>query len=418
MLMTDGGHLVEGVVQQFLTTLCARYPRGRLCRFTVTSQTPKPTSSEWLGFPAAVGDQPWEMRGFWLPAKLTKFSERPADWWIRTVHSTMLARQAAEFGRRHSTELVFAVLNNPGVVYTARRTAEALNVPLVVAVLDPPEWLARGVSLRGRHKTRFMREFKRTLRASDRVAVASEGMREHYAVDYGIHPGPVLIQGIDDSWRVPPRTTLADEEHFFIGFAGNIYAKKEFASLLQALQACDWQLGSRKVVIRVLGRQATLDAAGPANIEYHGSRHFLGTIKFMAGVDVCYVPYWLDGPDYPSTQICFPNKVSTYLAAGRPLFVHAPETSSPARFANKFGLGACCSTRDPADILRSLERYMADADYYASCARATQHALDEELSLSVFLSRFADLVGASADDLLRPESVDLDSLLSCGPQNA
>ena len=135
-------------------------------------------------------------------------------------------------------------------------------------------------------------------------------------------------------------------------------------------------------------------------IEYLGWRPVRETIKVMAQTDVTYLPYWFDKSRQFFVHLCFPNKLSTYLAAGRPVIYHGPEESSVAKFFQRFPVGPCCYSLEPDAIVDSLNRLISDPRFYAYSVRAGQDALNKELSLEVLRRRFASLMGIEESQLL------------------
>ena len=122
-------------------------------------------------------------------------------------------------------------------------------------------------------------------------------------------------------------------------------------------------------------------------------------IEQMSGADVCYVPYWLDSDHLYTARVCFPSKIASYLAAGRPLFVHAPTDSSPALFARRHKVGLTCDSLDADRIIASLDAFVSDRQAYSELARGCTAAIEAELSLKVFHASFADLMGVDVRDL-------------------
>ena len=136
------------------------------------------------------------------------------------------------------------------------------------------------------------------------------------------------------------------------------------------------------------------------HIEYLGWRSVEETVELMSQVDVTYLPYWFDKAYGLSVRLCFPNRLATYLAAGRPVLFHGPEDSSPARFLRRFPAGLCCHSLEEAKIIDSLRRLIIDREFYALATQACQAAREQELDLRVFRRRFAALIGIEEDELL------------------
>lgn len=355
--------------------------------------------------PIAHGRRP-RQRGFrGLGYHFTKASCLPVVLHMRWVQLPTLVKQAVRFGRQHRVELVWAVLESHANILLAKRVATRLGVPLVSTVWDPPygDW-----ALRAEYdpwSRRVLRhDFADAVRASVRCGVASEGMQRELKERYGMD-SVVMIPGIHPRLRRPPGATPRQDTNFIIGFAGNLYAAEAWEALLAALSRVDWRIEGRRVLVRLLGWRAPLETHKRVHIEYLGWRSVEETIEQMSQVDVAYLPYWFDKWHREDVRLCFPGKLSVYLAAGRPVLYHGPEDSSASRFFRRFPVGLCCHSLDESEIVESLRRFIVDRELCANAAVAAQAALDEELDLRVFLRRFAELIGIGEGELLPVESV-------------
>ena len=122
----------------------------------------------------------------------------------------------------------------------------------------------------------------------------------------------------------------------------------------------------------------------------------------LSGCDVCYVPYWFDDAFRAGVELSFPNKMSLYLAAGRPVLFHGPERSTPTRFLERWPVGIACHSLDPRAIADALTVAATDADFHERAAAAIPQALRAELGLHVFRRRFAEFVGVDESVLAAP----------------
>lgn len=394
-----GAAAVGGI---FLRDLCQAYPHDRLCcvAFTGSFQAPPPTDLSWL----PVMTVP-------LPKAhpiIQRLSRGPLRWfasslifqYTRLMQEKKLLDQAVQFAQRHKVELVWGVLGAPLLFHLAGSLAERLSVPLVVTVWDPPEtrdqldWFSRRMALQS---------FDWSVRRSLRCGVASETMGEEYKARYGI-PTTVMIHGIARSQRCPPASHLTSEDRLVIGFAGSFYTDNEWQAFLHALSSINWQIKGRDVVLRILSKNLRVATEGRARIEYLGWRPLQEVIRVLSASDVNYLPYWFDPTHSISVRLCFPNKLTAYLASGRPVFYHGPLDSSPTKFLYKYPAGLCCHSLDKNAIVEALERFVTEEGLYARMTRAGQDALDQELDQQVFLRRFATLVGVAETELMRADA--------------
>ena len=333
-------------------------------------------------------------------AYLTGLLMRP---YARLIRAPALVASAVQFGKQQGVEIVWAVLSHPILIENVRKITSMLGAQLITTIWDPPEYLAMNWGFGQLSRHNLLREFEKVLRMSVRCGVASEGMGEEYKKRYGIEP-LVLIHGAHPGLRRPPAKKLTSEKQFIIGFAGSFYARREWQALLSALSKVNWQIEGREVTIRVLTNSRFNPRGAKRHIEYLGWRSLEETVELMSQVDVTYLPYWFDESHNLSVRLCFPNKLTTYLAAGRPVLFHGPEDSSPARFFHRFPVGLCCHSLEEPEIIKSLKRFITDREFYALAARTSQAALDQELNLQVFRRRFAALMGIAEDELVSFDS--------------
>ena len=383
----------------FLGDLCRFYPRKSISCFSIVPMDSFTTPQHLTELPMAYGNRPRD-RGIRLLGPRIMHLSAFAFWhYFKLVHTRALVRKAVEFGREQGVDVVWAILNSPAQIAIAEKVASKLGARLVTTVWDPPEYLAMERGFDRFSRRNLLREFEKALRSSTMCSVASEGMAEEYKRRYDIE-SVVLIHGVHPNLMKPPAKELTSQKQFTIGFIGWLYAFDAWQALLAALSKVNWQIEGHTVIIRMLSNAINVRATDSMHIEYLGWRSLEETVGLMSTVDVTYLPYWFDRRYSLSVRLCFPNKLATYLAAGRPVLFHGSEDSSPARFLNRFPAGLCCHSLEETEIINRLSRFITDTGFYASAAQATQAALDQELNLAIFRQRFAALIGIAEGELL------------------
>ena len=399
LLLTGTPPGYAGVGGIFLRDLCLSYPRESICCFALTSLNCRSVARDLDWLPIACAPL-LRQSGFGRLgphfAHLSGLLVRP---YARLVQAPALAARVAQFGRQQGVDMVWAVLNRPSIIEITRRVTSALGARLVTTIWDAPEFVAMHRGFDQFSLRTLLGEFEKVLRMSVRCGVASEGMGEEYKKRYGIEP-LVLIHGAHPDLRRPPAKELTSEKQFTIGFAGSFYARNEWQALLSALSKVNWQIEGREVIVRVLGERVSFQGDGKMHIEYLGWRSVEETVELMSQVDVTYLPYWFDDSHSLFVRLSFPNKLTTYLAAGRPVLFHGPLDSSPTRFLAQYPAGVCCHSLEKDAILDTLKRLITDQENYARMTKAGQDALDQELSRQVFLHRFAELIGIKDSQLV------------------
>jgi glycosyltransferase involved in cell wall biosynthesis len=129
-----------------------------------------------------------------------------------------------------------------------------------------------------------------------------------------------------------------------------------------------------------------------AHIEYFGFRELPEAINLLSECDMTYLPYWLDPKYQDSVLGCFPDKLSTYVAAGKPILYHGPYESSPRKFFDRFPIGITCHSHDPWAMVECFNKIATDDDLHSRAFDARKSALSKELSPEVFQNRLMKLV--------------------------
>jgi hypothetical protein len=377
------------------------FPAGRLAALALSRDPRTPVPEDWAGVPLTRAPYPRETGWTGVHYRFTQLSTLPVHAWLRGVWARQWAPAVIRVAEEHHAELVWALLDSPAAIVLARQVVRRLRVPLVATVLDPPERTAADYALDPLSRHLLLRDFAAVLVWTRRCGVASEPMAEEYRRRYGVDP-VVLIHGVHPRLRRPPAAPRDESSPFVIGFAGSLYATEEFKALLEALGSSDWRLAGREVIVRLVGGHVWAECATRARIEYLGWRPLEETLALMADCDVTYLPYWFNPRYRTAVRLCFPNKLSTYLAAGRPVFYHGPMESSAARFFERYPVGVCCHALAPPVITVALLRLATDQALYAAAVAAGQRALDQELGLPVFRRRLAEMLGSTEEDLCPP----------------
>ena len=392
----------EGVGGVYLRDLCLMYPADRLA-FAIL---PGIGSGAW---PEALNGAPRTMldavpeRGFnrW-GRKLQESTRALFDRYVDLRHLPKLVDQIAAFAAQTKPDMVWVPLAGPTMINIAGTLATRLGVPMITTVWDPPDYaLSHYWGLRGHALARVMSRFADAVRGSVRCAVASAEMKEAYEGRYGT-PCVPMIHGLPESAWIAPTGLRAPNDPFVIGYAGSLYARREWDALIESLGLLRWRVAGRETVIRVLASSFDVRVTGPARIEFLGWHSTTDAVAILSACDVCYVPYWFDDAFRPGVELSFPNKVSLYLAAGRPILYHGPEQATPTRFLERWPVGVPCHSREPGAIAEALTVAATDARFHAAAAAAIPQALRAELGLHVFRRRFAEFVGVDESVLASP----------------
>lgn len=289
---------------------------------------------------------------------------------------------------QHRPDFLLAVLDSPASVQLAYEIHRRTGIPLRTIVWDDVEVVCRERQL-DRWTRRWIREsFSRTLRASERIAVICENMRDAYRSEHGVDSF-ILRHGVARSESDPGRRRQAPGDCDIIGFAGSITAPDCLNSLVKALDQIGWHLNGRNIGLRLLGCRYTFDSRQPQRIEYFGWRPVAEARDLLAECSCLYLPQTFSMDSRRFSELSFPTKLSTYVAAQRPILLHAPAYSSLSGFWQDCELGPHCKELSVNHILDSVRAALTPpAETFASwmseiCRTYTQVLSPEGFETSV-----------------------------------
>lgn len=195
-------------------------------------------------------------------------------------------------------------------------------------------------------------------------------MSRRFADEYGAQC-TILHQPIEPEWVERRRTASRDcGGDFVIGFAGSVTARDELELLCRALDSAHWMVAGRRARLRVFGLRFVCQAQTARWIEYRG--YVPETADVVAGLaecDVLFLPQPFGPQGRAFSEYSFPTKLTTYVAAGRPLLILTPESSALADFCREQDLPVVCSELREAALLDHLRRLAADGDHVAQVER-------------------------------------------------
>jgi len=289
---------------------------------------------------------------------------------------------------------ILAVLNNAMMFALSHRVADALGLPLLTLVWDPPEYLLRQANFDRFSRARLIREFERSLSRSCRVAVVSEEMQSDYAA-HTKAPMQLLRHGLRVEKARPASGEVKTD--WLIGFAGSMYSTSAWRAFCRALDSVSWRVAGRQVRLRILGAGIELSSSSKACIEYLGFRSTDETQSLMADCDLCYLPQPFESHLSDLAHYSFPTKLTNYLALGRPVFVHAPPHASVVRFFAQRPFGVVCDSLQAANIVEALEGFLgSDATVRELASLSALDVAKTQFSIDRFTQAVDQFLGTSA----------------------
>ncbi|HME44421.1 MAG TPA: glycosyltransferase [Syntrophorhabdales bacterium] len=373
-----------------LNQLCSFLPEGSLGCFSVLHPAHNPEIPErWTRIPHGERQRPREHWGLTQSERLRSFITETCAGKARIGS---LARSAISFGKDFGADLLWCILEGQTLIRMAIPVAKGLGIPLYTQVWDPPGWWFREHRIDLLTARSVMNHYHKALRSSACVAAASWAMAEEYGKDYGIRAVPV-VPGLDVGLAQPAATEVHKSSELLIGVAGQLYASAEWKALISALDSVHWKIAGKEVRIRLLGREFTMITHKEARVEFLGWRSQEETIRLLSEADILYCPYWFDPVFETEARLCFPSKLITYLAAGRPVLFHGPAYASPARFLEAHNAAVFCNSLVPSEVAATLQLLVSDKDRYRQVAQSGRAAFEEHLTLVAARKSFFEFLG-------------------------
>jgi glycosyltransferase involved in cell wall biosynthesis len=135
-------------------------------------------------------------------------------------------------------------------------------------------------------------------------------------------------------------------------------------------------------------------AEGPRVTIRRASRAEARAIQRAA--DILFLPLAFDAPELVQTTSS-PSKLPEYLAAGRPILVHAPRTAYLSAYARERGFAEVVDVANPDELARGVERLATDTELRQRVVAAAEQTLEEHRAGHV-----AETLRASLERMLSP----------------
>ncbi len=299
----------------------------------------------------------------------------------------------AVFAQQHEVEALFVVLECPTTMLLAAPLADRLGLPLVTLVWDTPEHILGQLGHRGISQRRILHGFHQAMKRSQRVAVMSEAMRDRYEGEYGARC-VVLHQPIEPDWDPPYAQEKSEPTDVVIGFAGSDTARSEMLMLLAALDRLQWRIHGRPVILRIFGLRFVCEGRVPQRIDYRGYLPDVGdVIQGLSTCDLLFLPQPFAAEAEAFTRYSFPTKLTTYLAARRPILMLAPESSALTAFFRCHGLPWVCSQPAESALIEGLQALVGDPALRQIAQERIATVAASWFSVHLFQRRLSELFG-------------------------
>ena len=200
-----------------------------------------------------------------------------------------------------------------------------------------------------------------------------EDLRRRHGVESTVVHNPYDVS-LYESPR--PREVEVLRRPATIVFTGAVYEAHygAFRDLLEALGRLG--TGVARLHVHTASDPALLARQGLTGpIDFHPHAPAVTVPSIQQEADVLFLPLAFDSPYPDIVRTSAPAKMAEYLAAGRPILVHAPANSFVSSYFRRHGCGVVVDEDDVAALMQALERVLGDrALRERVCAAAWQRA--------------------------------------------
>lgn len=134
---------------------------------------------------------------------------------------------------------------------------------------------------------------------------------------------------------------------------------------------------------------------GPALV-YHEHEPVSAMPAVQRSADVLFLPLAFDSPHPEIVRTAAPGKMGEFLAARRPILVHAPHDSFIAWYFRQHECGLVVDQNDPAQLARALDTILNDAALRERLAARARARAEADFSLPEAQAQFAQVLGLNA----------------------
>lgn len=327
---------------------------------------------------------------------------------IRFVgHVRKQSRKVIDFAKQHRVERVFLVAASPTAIEMAAHLKRALDVPLKLLVWDDVGHLCQQHGVNRWISERLERRFAHALSVAERTGVCGESMQQEYNELVG-EKQIVLRHGLEHRYWMSSETERADDpdKPLIIGYGGSISAPLAFEAFISMLDSVQWRIAGRPVILRITGGSIDFRTKVGCRIDYVGFRDMAETISLLSECDLLYLPQPFRKSLEPLARLSFPNKLSTYLAAGRPILLHAPSYGSLISFFDEFPCGPICTSQEQGDLLAAVTTLTKRTERIAA-VESVRRARESRVNYEKFRSAVHELLevtAAEGSEMLKPRT--------------
>lgn len=250
---------------------------------------------------------------------------------------------------------------DPGLVYAKKHHKKML---LYCFDLWPISLTAGGFSQESLPYKWMSSVSRRIYSRADRIAVTSPLFDEYFSGSLSLNrePSAYLPQYADDNFGTVGTSGGCDgydPTKINLTFAGNVGQAQSVATIVRAASLCN----NDRIVVHVVGSGSRLEdckrlaeTLKAKNVVFHGRKPIEEMPRYYAASSAMLVTF----EDSPMATYTLPRKVTTYLAAGKPVL--AALSGETKRVIDEAHCGLCCAIEDAEGLARICDEFVERDD--------------------------------------------------------
>jgi glycosyltransferase involved in cell wall biosynthesis len=211
-----------------------------------------------------------------------------------------------------------------------------------------------------------------------------------------------IVRNACDIPSTPPARTADCTAPASIVYTGAVYAANHdaFRNLVDVLRSGSLDATLNIYTAQSEGEIAQAGIRGPVSVRPHRPLNEIPLLQSEA--DILFLPLAFESPFPSLIRTSSPAKMGEYLAAGRPILVHAPRDSFVAHYFGQHGCGVVVGELEREPLAEGVRALLKDDDLRERIGEAARARALADFDIDTARASFAAAVGI---DLANPESV-------------
>ena len=276
---------------------------------------------------------------------------------ISLIELPQIASRISKFAKENDCQLILVSIQGQTITKLVRKVAKKTKLEYVAQTWDPLEWWMKEYKFDPITRCLNLQEFKRVVKEAKNFMAMSWAMSVEFERKYGVKcvtnipglRGGKIRSGVDKN-----------KGKFIISFAGQLYAKDEFDTLIEALERINWTHNGQEIIINLYGSYFDEKYHHIEGVNIKGYIEQEKLLGLLSSSDLLYCPYWFSKEFEKVCKLSFPAKLVSFLRTGVPVLMHAPEYASPRILLEKSKAAYICNSLNVSDMVNVLQRVLDD----------------------------------------------------------